>query len=369
MIKVDQEIIPVHQRFAQEYNLGKALKKLNHPEKNIPTINIVGTNGKGSTSLFLAKTLEQKYQKVGLFTSPAFVYHNERIQINGQMISDEDLKKYLQLIESEIKEFNLTFFEIWTLIMILYFNDQKVDIAVVEAGIGGLKDATNLMSEQIITLLTSISFDHTEVLGEKIEDIIVQKLGIVKPKTKLIVSHDNLQYQDTIIELLKDKDVQIIWADLFDDVISYQGRNKGLVSRALEVLQIQHKNLNLAPPLGRYTILQSDPKWVIDGAHNLDGITQLIQTVKQQNWNPIILFASSTYKNHQEILDLLQQNFDQVYITHFDHFKSWDIRKIKNINKVKDWQVFLKEYSNKDILICGSLYFVPLVYEWFNNRG
>ncbi|PPE05826.1 bifunctional folylpolyglutamate synthase/dihydrofolate synthase [Williamsoniiplasma lucivorax] len=369
MIKVDQELIPIRERFAQEYNLSKVLKKWNHPEKNIPTINVVGTNGKGSTSFLLSQNLKQKYSKVGLFISPAFIYHNERIQINNEMISDQDLRKYLAMIEEDIQEYKLTFFEIWTLIMILYFNDQKVDIAVVEAGIGGVKDSTNLMSDQLMTLLTSVSLDHTDVLGADVEHILKQKLGIVKPKTILIISIDNLKYKKTIDKILQVKDIKVIWAKKFVDPIYYQQGNKGLVFETLKILEIKNYDLTIIPFLGRYTELKSSPKWVIDGAHNLDGIAQLIQTTQKQNWQPIVLFGSSSHKNHQEILALLKQNFTKVFITNFDHLKSWDIGQINIANKVKDWKQFLIENNDKDILICGSLYFIPLVYEWFYNRG
>lgn len=112
MIKVDEQLVPVNKRFADEYHLKDALNELNNPQNDIPTINIVGTNGKGSTSYYLSLGLKQKYKKVGLFISPAFLYQNERIQINNEYISDDDLHKYLNQINPLIEKYNLTFFEI-----------------------------------------------------------------------------------------------------------------------------------------------------------------------------------------------------------------------------------------------------------------
>ncbi|ATZ19033.1 folylpolyglutamate synthase [Williamsoniiplasma somnilux] len=365
MIKVSQDIIPVNKRFAQEYNLGKVLNILGNPEKLVPTINIVGTNGKGSTSFYLSKVLLKKYSKVGLFISPAFLHHNERIQINNIPISDDDLMKYLELAKKYVDEYHLTFFEIWTLIMILYFADQKVDIAVIEAGIGGVKDSTNFMSNQIATLLTSVSIDHTEVLGETIEEILFQKVNIVKNNKPLFISKDNEKYFSQIKNMLPNNQI-IIGSSVFDRV-SYQENNKGLVKVFLTFLEIEDETIfKLNPPLGRFTILNQDPFLIIDGAHNSDGIKNLIKTVKYYNEDFIVLFASSFHKDFQTNLKMLNENFKEVYITSFEHLKAWNIEEINYPNKIINWKNFLQNNKTKNILICGSLYFVPEVFEWYN---
>ncbi|ATZ21267.1 bifunctional folylpolyglutamate synthase/dihydrofolate synthase [Mesoplasma tabanidae] len=368
MISVDKFLIPIQQRFQNEYNLDKVLKALNNIEKNIPVINVVGTNGKGSTSFFLSNGLKTKYEKVGLFISPAFLYHNERIQINNEPISDEDLKKYILKANNFIKKYNLTFFEIWTLIAIMYFNDRNVDIAVIEAGIGGIKDSTNLFSNQIATILTSVSFDHTEILGNNIADIIYQKVNIAKDNTFLFVSADNEKYKSIIKDSIMNN-VKIIYSEKYENAkIEYQKGNKGVVKTVLEYLGVEDFScLELNTLKGRFTELEyNNKKIIIDGAHNVDGIRALISSIEnKENWT--ILYGAIEGKEHNKILELLDENFENVNITTFDFHKAWDTSLIKHSNKVKEWKEFI-ELSDKNLIICGSLYFVPLVYKYLIKK-
>ncbi|AEM68497.1 bifunctional folylpolyglutamate synthase/dihydrofolate synthase [Mycoplasma putrefaciens] len=347
----------------------EVLEELNHLEKKLPTINVVGTNGKGSTSFYISQGLKQKYQKVGLFISPAFIYHNERIQINNTPISDDDLKKYIKKAQKYMYKYCLNFFEMWTLIMIMYFVDNNVDIVVCEAGIGGYKDTTNYLANQILTAISSVSIDHTDFLGNTIQEIIFQKINIAKPNTKLIVSADNLTYQKIILDKLINRNVEVIFADKVADEIDYQQANKGLAKKVLEQFDIYDDSIfKLTKPLGRFSVLQTDPYYfVIDGAHNVDAIDRLITTTKKLEKNFIVLYASSSTKDYQTSLKLLNQSFDQVYITNFDHIKAWSIENIDYKNKVFDWETFLKN-NNENILVCGSLYFIPQVYQWFESR-
>ncbi|WP_027063567.1 bifunctional folylpolyglutamate synthase/dihydrofolate synthase [Mesoplasma seiffertii] len=369
MISVDKDFIPIKPRFANEYNLIKVLAKLGNPQKRLPTINVVGTNGKGSTSYYLSKGLLTKYQKVGLFIGPAFLWQNERIQINNEYISDQNLEKYLNQISADIEEYSLTFFEIWTLIAILYFADQNVDIVVMEAGIGGKNDCTNLMTNQILTVLTSVSFDHMELLGTSIEAILEQKINIAKPGTKLVVSDDNKKYQSVIEKIIADKNVEIIYADLLPDKVLYQQGNKGLAQKTLEIIGITKCNISeLNPPLGRFTkIVRKNQTIILDGAHNVDGINQLIKTVKAEKEPYIVLYASIASKDYQANLSQLTSNFENVYLTSFDHFKAWNLSEIDYPNKIISWKEFLETHQDDNILVCGSLYFIPQVYEYLNK--
>ncbi|PPE04845.1 folylpolyglutamate synthase [Entomoplasma ellychniae] len=361
MIQVSKDIIDINQRFQKIYNLDKVLNLLNNPQQNLPTISVVGTNGKGSTSFFISKGLLEKYNKVGLFTSPAFIYHNERIQINNKFISDEDLKHYIKITKKYVVEYKLTFFEIWTLIAILYFADNNVDIIVMEAGIGGVKDSTKLMSNQLLVVVSSISYDHIEVLGTSIEEIIFQKVNIAYKNVPLIISMDNLKYKDIIIKSLVNKNA-IIWADSYEDKINYQKANKGLANKVLQHFKINYDLNNVQPPLGRFTQIEfKDIKIILDGAHNVDGINQLINSVNTKEWT--VVYASIETKDYITILNTLKNNFEKVYITNFEYFKSWDINKINHNLKIKNIENFILT-SKENLLICGSLYFVPLVYEF-----
>lgn len=366
-MKVSKNIIKTG-LFASQYNLSKLLKKMGNIQDNIKVINIVGTNGKGSVINYLAKQMVSKYNKVGLFISPAFLYHNERIKINGIDISDSDLKRFLKITKPFLKKYQLTFFEVWVLIAILYFNEQQVDIAIIEAGIGGLHDATNVFNNQVLVGLTALGLDHTEILGNDIQQIAYQKLAIAKPNVPIFTSCSNLQYKDIIEKSISNK---IVFASLYQQAnVEYQKDNIGLVIAILNHLNIVIDETIFvnSPCLGRFTILNSNPYFIIDGAHNEHGIVNLIDTVKKvktDRWT--VLYASSYKKNSWEILNTLCSEFDNVYITNFKHQMSWQIKKINYNNKIGNWKKFISNNLNNNLLICGSLYFIPLVYEYYQQ--
>lgn len=369
MISVETEIIPIKQLFKGHYRLAELLSFLGNPQRSIRTINVVGTNGKGSTTMALATNFQKHYQKVGWFTSPAFTYHNERIRINEQMISDADLLSYLTDYGPLIRQYELTFFEIWTLIMILYFAEQKVDLAIVEAGIGGLKDTTNVMSNQLMVVLTSLSLDHTEILGNSISEILSQKLGIVKSDCPVFISADNRRYQNLINHWAQQHPQNtVIWGTEMEDEIDYQKANKGLVVTIFDYLKLPAPEFT-EWPLGRFTILQEKPyRVIIDGAHNEDGLARLLTTLEKKAIKPSFLFATSNHKNHNSILEELSKSGCPVYLTTFQHFKAWNPDNAGiNPQLLVSWQDFLQKPLTQDLVISGSIYFVAQVYEWWNK--
>jgi len=376
MIRVDEPFLPINHPFRRTYNLKQVLAKYNHPERKLKTYSVVGTNGKGSTSFYLSQVLQQTHPKVGLFVSPAFQYQNERIQINDQPISDDDLRYYRDLIAQDIIDYDLTFFEIWTLIAILYFHNQGIEVVVMEAGIGGLLDATNVMTNQAAVLLTAVDYDHTEILGARIEEILANKIRIIKPGATLFISADNQKYREPIEAIIRHLGfpIVVVWADKLPDAIFYQQGNKGLVKAIADSLGLDStQSLKLAPPNGRFTILNQDPLVIIDGAHNPQAIRQLIQTYKQSypQSNPLVLAGFSAHKDYNQSLELLATGLDlPVYATSFQHFKAWHLDQVNWNLKANDWKQFLEDALEKrqDVLITGSLYFIPLVAQWFNQR-
>ncbi|WP_031542542.1 bifunctional folylpolyglutamate synthase/dihydrofolate synthase [Mesoplasma photuris] len=364
MISVNEYLFDMSQSFKEKYNLKDVLSKIGNLQNKIPVINVVGTNGKGSTSHYLSLGLKSKYNKVGLFISPAFQYHNERIQINNVPIGDQDLLRIVKHIEDNFAQFNLTFFEMWVLIAVIYFNENKIDIAVIEAGIGGIKDMTNLFNNQLLTLVTSVSLDHVELLGPNIEDIIYQKVNIAKPNTQVIISADNFKYKSIFKEKIINRVNMLFLENEQND--DYQINNKQLVKSALEFLKIDidESLFNLDPPLGRYSKIKNV---IIDGAHNVDAIKKLITKVKKEEQKVKILYASIVSKDYNEILKLLDENFSEVYITNFENYKSWNIDNIKHENKIYNWKEFLDQNKDNKILVCGSLYFIPEVYKYLKK--
>lgn len=161
-------------------NIKKLCETLENPHQDYPTIHIAGTNGKGSTSAMIASVLTASGYKTGLYTSPHLLMFNERIRIDGKPISDDELITYTKIIRSEIEKYRATFFEATTAIGFKYFSDQKIDIAVIETGLGGRLDATNIITP-LISIITNIGLEHTEYLGSTTKSIAHEKAGIIKP--------------------------------------------------------------------------------------------------------------------------------------------------------------------------------------------
>ncbi|AHF58169.1 bifunctional folylpolyglutamate synthase/dihydrofolate synthase [Spiroplasma eriocheiris] len=373
-MKVQKKIVKA-QPFQDEYQLSKLLsEKYDNIQNKIKVINVVGTNGKGSTSNYLQKQLIPHYEQVGLFTSPAFLNHNERIKVNNDYISDDDLKRLLKKIHPDVQAYHLTFFEIWTLLAILYFIEKDVKIAIIEAGIGGVRDATNVFANQLLVALTSIGFDHTEVLGTTLEEIITNKVKIVKNNNPLIISNSCKKYLKTISKYVNKE--QIIISDKYLKAINYyQQYNVGLVIKIMEFLKltINYEIFKIIPLLGRFTILNKNPYFIIDGAHNPEGINALIQTFDildiDNDKETLVLFASSSKKNYLENLKLLKNHFNsKLYITTFKHPLAWNLKDVNFNNKVYNWKKFIIQNQDKNILVCGSLYFIPLVYSFYLER-
>ncbi|AGM24724.1 bifunctional folylpolyglutamate synthase/dihydrofolate synthase [Spiroplasma chrysopicola] len=361
--------------FSKSYNLKKLLaEKYNNEQNKIKVINVIGTNGKGSVSNYLQKQLMNSFTKVGLLTSPAFLKHNERIKINNDFISDRNLKKLWKVVQAEAKAYQLTFFEIWVLMAIRYFIMEKVEVAVIEAGIGGELDATNVFANQWGVLLTSVSLDHTEILGPTVEEITLSKIKIWRGECPVYISNSCQKYLPTIQEVIPSD--KIIVATKYEYAINYfQGFNVGLVIAFLKNnnLPINYDLFKTPPLLGRFTILSKSPYFIIDGAHNIEGIEACIQAFEElehlDKENTVVLYAASKKKDFHGTLAILKEHFgSKLYITNFKNPLAWEIDDVVFNNKVKKWQQFLKQNKNKNILVCGSLYFIPLVYKFYLER-
>jgi len=365
MISVNEEIIDINDLFKKKYHLKKLLQEKNI-SNNYDVINVVGTNGKGSVSNFISQGLQKKYSKVGLFTSPAFLFHNERVQINGTPISDDDLIRILDNIKNNFSEYELTFFEIWTLIAFIYFNKNNIDIAVIEAGIGGMYDSTKHFSNQIAVVVTSIDLDHVEILGYDIKSIIEQKLGIINnKKAKIFLASDNIKYISNIKETLKHED--FVFADDYSKVSSYQKINSGLALKVLNYFGINENDFDITKtPLGRFTILKKYPHLILDGSHNVDGIRKMISSIKEISDDFTVLFATSKEKDYTNMFELLNNNFKNIFVTDFNHFKSWKVPKELSSYKVESWKEFIDSFKG-NLIVCGSLYFIPQVYEYLSK--
>lgn len=304
--------------------LKRVLAKLHHPEQQFRIIHIAGTNGKGSTGTMIANCLHQAGQKVGHFSSPAMVDQREQIQIDGSLIEKSAFiatyEKIARQLPNDLSTDDLTVFEWWTLIMLQYFADQKVDWAVIECGLGGQNDATNAIAAPKLAIFTHIALDHTRILGPTIKDIAQAKAGIIKPKTSAVVLAPN---QDPVAKaqivdrartcrvpvLDGEKMVQLTvldqsWAGTqlqiklpeieltcrFNLLGTFQLDNLKtaltaivwLSSHEIEIMpeQLAEALENIAIP-GRLQKIGTQPLSFLDGAHNPDAAARLTQTLDQ----------------------------------------------------------------------------------------
>ena len=380
------------------------LKQAGNPQTHFPTVHIVGTNGKGSTTSYLQNILTKSGYQVGTFTSPYITRFNERISINGTEIPDKDLISLVakaQVLLNDLEEHTdfdrPTEFELVTLLMFLYFNLKQVDIAIIEAGIGGRLDSTNVLSPEL-AICTSIGFDHTETLGNSLLDIANHKAGVMRENTPILLgrvstevehffnqkSHD-LQAPLAII----DREIQLLPKDNQTIQISYdhwespnlklpmlgqhQENNAGLAVTAAHLLaQTFSKITDKSIQEGiEETHWPGRSEWIgnniyLDGAHNPQGIASLKQVLKDNfaNRRVHILFAGLRRKPLADLLEELK-DYD-ITVTSFDFFEALPLddypKDFKRAADYRDWLAQAESSDSEDLfVVTGSLYFISAV--------
>lgn len=289
---------------------------LGNPSLAFPSIHIAGTNGKGSVATKIAKTFQLLGLKVGLYTSPHLSCFRERIKINESMISEKDLEDLLPPIFSLIEHENIpaTFFEITTLLAFSHYAREKVDIAILETGLGGRLDATNIVIPKL-TAITSISLDHTEILGNSLELIAEEKAGIIKPNIPVVIG-PNVPFQ--IIERFAKKNnspcIQV--KGIFS---SFEEENCAIAKKCLETLNISQEAISegiKAKPSCRMEIIEKNPHTVVlDVAHNPDGLSNLIKSLKKEFPHKTfkVIFGISKNKNVLSCLKILREHSSHFY--------------------------------------------------------
>lgn len=278
---------------------------LHHPEKKVKTIHIAGTNGKGSTSSMIASALQEAGYKVGLYTSPHLKDFRERIKINGKKISKTFVCEFIEQHKAFFEKHNLSFFEMTVGLAFDYFDKQKVDVAVIEVGMGGRLDSTNIISP-LISVITNIGLDHTQFLGNTIPEIAAEKAGIIKPHTPVVIGEYTSETKTVFDEKATKQQAEIYYAsDLIaetppsDLIGKYQEKNKKTVLQTLQVLrekkyfkitdeQIHKGLLNVVQNtglLGRWQILSEQPKIICDTAHNQHGLEIVLDELQKEKYD------------------------------------------------------------------------------------
>ena len=326
--------LPMYQRIgnaAYKANLDNTYRLselLHHPEKRFKSVHIAGTNGKGSTSHMLASILQEAGYKVGLYTSPHLKDFRERIKINGEMISEKEVINFVEEYKNEFEKIQLSFFE-WTVgLAFHYFANQKVDIAIVETGLGGRLDSTNIVTPEV-AVITNISMDHTQFLGDTLAKIAAEKAGIIKSTIPVVIGETQPEIKHVFIEKTNQLNAPIQFADEYptqeyesDLKGAYQQKNKKTVVATIQILQqlgwkiaanhIKKGLLNVVSNtglMGRWQVLNKQPLTVCDTGHNEAGIKLILAQLAEQAYEKLhVVLGVVNDKDITNILQLLPNN-------------------------------------------------------------
>lgn len=386
------------------------LGELDHPERKIIGVHIVGTNGKGSTLSYMRSALNENGYTVGSFTSPYIEVFNERISIDGQPISDEDIALLANLVrpvsERMIEETDLgnaTEFEIITMMMFVYFgNVHPVDYVLVEAGLGATHDSTNVFNP-VMTLLTSIGLDHIDILGDTLLDITKDKSGVIKENIPLVFNVKDDTCRDYIYKVLDEKNAKgiefsrdIILTENgeefsfkygkfdFDDIkLEMLGRHQQenasiAIAALLEMMERDLVKLDVNKMIqgvektfwtGRIERISEDPLIILDGAHNNEAVDALVDTMRSNYGDKkiTVLFSAVKGKPLDTMVYKIGMLADTFNVTEFDFFKAEDGEVLFNAidhpdkHFVKDYVDYVKNFDGDLLLVTGSLYFISEV--------
>ena len=398
----------LHSRIGLNFRSGlsrmqQAVDLLGNPEKSYPIIHVTGTNGKGSTIAFMRELFMGHGKKVATFTSPHIVSINDRICINGEPIADADFIRLAEQVKEMEKTLlqthdQLSFFELLTLIAFLYFREQEVDLVLLEVGIGGLLDTTNVVTGEI-AVITSIGLDHQETLGDSLKAIAEQKAGIFKASKKAVVAklapEARLVCQKKAESLAVDlyqtgQDFSMLKGDFSSSLGNfphlkiglegaYQQENAALALQAFLLFMREWKDIVDGQAIrqalekthwaGRLECIR--PQIYLDGAHNLPALTRLVEFIKekeQEGYRPQILFGALKRKDYQGMLAYLTEKLPQVElkVTGFDYQGSLDETDVTGYDIVPSYREFISNFEARagaqDLLfVTGSLYFISEV--------
>lgn len=390
------------------------MEELDHPEKKLKIVHVAGTNGKGSVCEMLSTVLEQADYKVGLFMSPHIVRFNERIRVNHQEILDEELEELTRIMEpivtkyNETHEVHVTLFEIETAMALLYFVKNKCDIVVLEAGLGGLLDCTNIVAP-MLSIITSIGYDHMDILGNTLEEIAIQKAGIIKENSETIfvaqeqgineIIEKTCEEKNNVLHLIRKEDWNNVSLQGEYQVFDYKDHkqieinlkgnkqipNACVVLEALEVLQKKgyevskkalEEGLKTVIHKARFEQIYQNPTIIFDGGHNEAAIKNLKETIEAyyKNDKKVYILSILKTKDYKTVIKELMEDNKSIFIF-TDGTKEQDEVKcyVKKEDLYKEALQYRKEnlfmdslenallkckteYKDKTIFVIGSFY-------------
>ena len=400
------------------YRMEAILETLGNPERELKSIHIAGTNGKGSTAAMVTAFAKAHGLRVGTFTSPHMDSIRERIQLDGVPLGEEPFwqaASVIKEVESRLLEewgaFN--YFEILTAMMFFVFQQEAVDLAIIEVGIGGLLDNTNV-GHPLVSVITTIGLDHQDLLGSTLEEITAQKAGIIKAGQQVVVGPVTRECMDVIREIASEKGATVqafgedfsLVEDSYQDTVltislkqlalngAFQKENATVAIRAFRSWMdatgrsVQPEFIDSALRVvswpGRMEVLQETPLVIIDGAHNLPAIERLVQNMTAHvGKKQTLLFSALTRKDSQQMLAKLQEALPDVNIilTSFHPSKGQSIARSdveayldsRKISYEESFEEVIDRFASStddesELWVTGSLYFIAEVRHWWKNR-
>ncbi len=387
--------LPMYQRQGQTAlkkdlsNTLKLAKHLKSPEKKFKAVHVAGTNGKGSTSHMIASVLQEAGYKVGLYTSPHLKDFRERIRINGEPVLEAFVINFIAKNKMFFEANQLSFFEMTVGMAFTYFSEENVDIAVIEVGLGGRLDSTNIITPEV-SVITNIGLDHTQFLGTTLPEIASEKAGIIKPNVPVIIGETQEETQPVFNAFAKKHKAKIRYADkeivtnyTSDLVGSYQSKNiktalltlKELRKKGFDMLELHVKRgltkvVENTGLLGRWQVLNSSPKAVCDTGHNKEGLIYVMEQIANETFNALhIVFGVVNDKDLKTIVGVLPKEAEY-YFCKPNIPRGLDAHKLKEALSPHDlngsvypsvenaYKAALKKASKEDFIFVGGSTFV-----------
>jgi dihydrofolate synthase/folylpolyglutamate synthase len=308
--------------------LRKALRSVGDPQENLKIIHVAGTNGKGSVCTMVSSVLAEAGYKVGTFTSPHLVRFNERLRINGQDIPDDRFAEYM----AKAKALGgFSFFETLLIMAYMYFHDEAVDYAIIETGIGGRLDATNVITKPEISVITAIGYDHMDLLGNTVEQITKQKAGIIKKNRPTVLYFPEREVYNIVRQVCDKRNSELHVCDEVSDyeinlIGEHQRKNASVAAMACGLLGISETNiregLRKTRWAGRLEIISDNPLVILDGSHNVQGAEAFnheIKRIMKDKTKLILVLAMLKGKDYTNVAGILTELADTVIVTETDY--------------------------------------------------
>jgi dihydrofolate synthase/folylpolyglutamate synthase len=404
--------------------ITRFLLTIGNPQDSVRSVHITGTKGKGSTAMFLNSILRNSEKSVGLYISPSITNVSERVSINGSLISPLDFLSYANKLKTLYRnipgDLTPSIFETFTIIAFMYFKDKQVDVSIVEVGLGGRLDATNVLKNPLISIITEISLDHQKVLGDTLDKIASEKAGIIKKESPVVVGVDNKEALQKICDIAKSSNSQCfvlgkafearnikVYKDfsVFDFVsYAYSQEFKGIKTKIIGLHQVRNASVAIQSAIllkeagfkisegdiyngilnafwpGRFEIINKNPLTILDGAHNDASAFALQRTLKVFNRKNVFLFSMLGDKNLDKVLSILSENAERFYITEVPfsfsrrlsaYYIADTLKKYVSSKKIevekdprKAFYLAKKSLSYEELLcVTGSLYLVGFIRE------